>query len=391
MSGSTEKANPLRPDSTHSGHLRQDGPAVPQECIPVQTQRPTAVGSTPLSRWVSCYYDSRRLCQARLASYNLVCLAVRVRRRTVEVEPEVDKVNQASRYKGAKSVFVVCEPGSDIHALTDTMHSLGLRPLNLEDVLQSNLSVTDNTWNLIADADLICAALKETNSPNVYLELGYALGLQRPTIVISDAPSLPADLADLLWIKAPLNDRAAIEFQLRAALQNIDGLRLRRQKKRPRDSSKRIPLLEKITSSRVPQTDTERQLLSTLKASDDIESIVTQPRGTEDWGYVPDFAVWLAASAGVIGSPMIIELKTGPLSHSSLEKAVDQLQTYARASGVKSVLLIHDSPREPKTKVLSLSPLTFSLAFDEVRRLLVEGRFVEALGRERNRFAHSAN
>jgi nucleoside 2-deoxyribosyltransferase len=338
-----------------------------------------------------CYYDRGCLCQARLASHNLARLTVRILRKTVEVESEVNKVNQASREKGAKSVFVVCEPGSDIHALTDTMHSLGLRPLNLEYAFQSNLSVTGNTWSLIADADLICAALKETNSPNVYLELGYALGLQRPTIVISDASSLPADLADLLWIKAPLNDRTAIEFQLRAALQNVDGLRPRRQKKRSRDSSKRIPPSEKIMGSRVPQTDTERQLLATLEASNDIESIVMQPRGTEDWGYVPDFAVWLASSAGVIGSPMIIELKTGPLSHSSLEKAVDQLQTYARASGVKSVLLIHDSPREPKTKVLSLSPLTFALAFDEVRRLLVEGRLVEALGRERNRFAHSAN
>lgn len=271
------------------------------------------------------------------------------------------------------------------------MKGLGVRTLNLEDDLLPGLSGAATTQSLITDADLVCAALRETNSPNVYVELGYALGLRRPTLVISEAPSLPIDLAEILWIKAPLDDRAALTFQLRAALANIDSLRPRRRRLRPTIPSQRKPLSQKLTSSRAPGSDLERDLLTALEASPEIELITPQPQVIGERVYIPDFAVWFAASAQTLDSPvMVIELKSTPLSPGASERAVEQLQTYARLGDIKSGLLIHCDPGDSDVKVLSLTPLTFAVGFDEVRRLLAEGRFLERLRRERNRFAHSA-
>jgi hypothetical protein len=88
---------------------------------------------------------------------------------------------------------------------------------------------------------------------------------------------------------------------------------------------------------------------------------------------------------------MIIEIKSAPLGQSALEQAVEQLQTYARAGGVKSVLLIDSNDQDLEVKILSLSPLTFTVGIDEVRRLLSSARLLDTLRRERNRFAHSAS
>lgn len=287
-------------------------------------------------------------------------------------------------------MFVVCDAGSDIHVLVKTLQRVGLRTLNLKNISASKRSIAATTQSLIAEADLICGVLKESNSPNVYLELGYALGLQRPTIIISEASSLPINLMDLLWIKAPIDDQKALSFQLRAALANIDSLAPNRLRTRPKGPSKERPSSGKLTSSGVPRSEAERELLMLLEASPEIESIVAQPQGRNEQGYIPDFAVWLAASARALESPMVIEIKAESLRKGAMDQAIERLRAYAEMGEIKSCLLIHGSHRGREAEVVSLAPLTFVVEFSEVRRLLAEGRLLETLRGERNRFAHSA-
>src|SRR5690348_15157247 len=70
---------------------------------------------------------------------------------------------------------------------------------------------------------------------------------------------------------------------------------------------------------------------------------------------------------------------------------VEQLQAYARAGNIKSVHLIHSKDRDPEVKILSLSPLTFTVGIDQIRSLLSGARLLDTLRRERIRFAHSAS
>src|ERR1700747_779353 len=94
-------------------------------------------------------------------------------------------------------------------------------------------------------------SVKDTNSPNVYFELGFAQGIQSPIIVISEAPALPINLVAQLWIKASVGDRDALSFQIQALLANLDTQEHRRTRVSP-TSFKRSAPLEKLTSSDVP-------------------------------------------------------------------------------------------------------------------------------------------
>jgi hypothetical protein len=284
---------------------------------------------------------------------------------------------------------VICEPGSDIRLLVEILREIGLQTLNLEEFPSAYIPVIGPAQEMISKADLVVAVLQETNRPQVYLELGCALGLGRPTAIISTASALPMDLSDLLWIKAPLDDRNALTFQLKAFTANI-GNQKPKLPRRPPSSKKPAPQSSKLMSLRLPQSALELEMLHALEASVEIESIVPQPRQDGKRDYIPDFAVWLATGSTAIESPVAIELKEASLQGPRLNLAVEQLTNFARSGDIRTGLIIVRHSDQKSPRVVSLSPLIFVLAYDEAQHLLREGKLVEALRRERNRFAHSA-
>src|SRR5918996_1986326 len=234
-----------------------------------------------------------------------------------------------------RSVFVICEAGSDIRPLIETFESLGLQTLNVEDAFAPSASIVGSTQELITRADVVCAFLRDENSPNVYLELGYALGLPRPVVIISESSTLPAGLVDQFSIKTSLDDRRALTFQIQVFLANLTPQKPQRRRPtaslvaRPRSSGK-------LMTSGMPQSAVERDVLEALQNSSEIESIVPQPRGGNDRGYLPDFAIWLAAAPKTIESPVVIEVKGGILGRAAINRAVDQIRTFAQAGDVRT-------------------------------------------------------
>ena len=288
-----------------------------------------------------------------------------------------------------QTVFVVCEAGSDIGPLIETFQSLGLRTLNVDDTFAPSDSIVGSTEELITKADVVCALLHDKNSPNVYLELGYALGLRRPVIIIGKSPILPMTLSNQFWIKTSPDDRKALTFQIQAFLANVHSQKPRRSEPiaslAPRRTSS-----AKLTSPGMPEFAIERDLLNALQNSFEIELITPQPRDDDDRGYIPDFAIWLATAPRTIESPVIIEVKSGRLGSAALGRAVDQIRTFAQAKDVRTALIVIGGKRQRLRRVVSLAPLIFVLGSEEIQELLASGKLVETLRRERNRFAHSA-
>jgi hypothetical protein len=140
----------------------------------------------------------------------------------------------------------------------------------------------------------------------------------------------------------------------------------------------------------MPGTAVERDLLEALQHASEIESIAPQQRGDDDRGYIPDFAIWLAAAPRTIESPVVIEVKSGHLGRAAIDRAVDQIRAYAQAGGVRTGLIIIGNRRQRGPRVMSLAPLIFVIGLEEAQDLLASGKLVETLRRERNRFAHSA-
>jgi hypothetical protein len=87
---------------------------------------------------------------------------------------------RAPRSRKPRSVFVICESGSDVKSLPAVLQKPGLERLAVEDATSATGSGVTGTLELISSAAIVCAVLQERNAPNVYLELGYALGLRRP-------------------------------------------------------------------------------------------------------------------------------------------------------------------------------------------------------------------
>lgn len=297
-----------------------------------------------------------------------------------------------SRSRSAKqrSVFVVCKAGSDIHILVDTLQDLGLHTLNTDDILTPNTTIAATTEELIAAADIVCAVLDESNSPNVYYELGYAEGLGKPTVIIGTGFAAPFDLLGRLWVRVSLTDRKALSFQLKAFLENIDVVKALPRAKRRSSSSKRSSATSKLASSGTPASELEFGLLTAFEASPEIDAIVSQPRDLQGGPYIPDFAIWLTAEPRVIESPVIVEFKGRARAQDAISQGIDQLEAYARVGNVKTGLLIIANGQEMSLSVARLFPLVFVVGLDEVKRLLADGKLVEALRRERNRLAHSA-
>lgn len=288
-----------------------------------------------------------------------------------------------------RSVFVICEAGSDISPLIEILRNLGLDILNAEDAFGPSTFIVGSTQQLITKADVVCAFLRDENSPNVYLELGYALGLPRPVVIISPSSTLPLGLADQFTINATLDDHPALTFQIQAFLANL-GRQKSGGRKPTASSGVRSKSSAKLISSEVPQSEVERDLLEALQHSFEIDSIAPQPRRDDDRGYIPDFAIWLSAAPKTIESPVVIEVKGGHLGPAAIDRAVDQIRTYAQAGDVRTGLIVIKSRRHRGPRVMSLAPLIFVFGLEEIRELLASGRLVETLRRERNRFAHSA-
>lgn len=288
--------------------------------------------------------------------------------------------------KRSRSVFVICKVGSNIRPLIETLRGLNLEPLN--DVVAQGSS----TLELITKADLVCAVIEESSNPNVFMELGYALGRGLPVAIFIDGDSdgrLPSDISGFSFFSVPLHDVAALKFHLQVFLQNLDIASPPKPNGR-RKSDKQLSASSKVVTSGFPESQLEREVLHTLEMSAEIKSIAPQPGGIEPRTFIPDFAVWLSASTTVVQSPMVIEIKEPRHSEETIDKAVAQLSQYVAASDARTaILLINNSNRSP-LRIVHLAPLVFVADIETFKDLLLRGELVKTLSTERNRFAHSA-
>src|SRR5262249_27736923 len=157
---------------------------------------------------------------------------------------------------------------------------LGLRTLNAEDAFEPSKTIVTGTLDLVKRADLICVVVDSPHSPNVLFELGFALGAGRPIVLIGDPIDLPSGLASQFLIRASASDTAAVTFQMRAFLDNLDRKKKgRRRKDDPVQSSNKIPKpTNKLVTSANPDSNLERLLLTELEHATEIASILMHPR-----------------------------------------------------------------------------------------------------------------
>ena len=127
-------------------------------------------------------------------------------------------------------VFVVMQFSDAFNALyTDvvrpTCEQFGLKAIRADDIYKSGLIINDITRS-IEEAAVIIADVT-TDNPNVFYEVGYAHGIKKETILLSDRTreKLPFDVSGFrtLFYDNTIGGKNDVEARLKAHLENITG------------------------------------------------------------------------------------------------------------------------------------------------------------------------
>ena len=129
---------------------------------------------------------------------------------------------------GKPQAFVVMQFSDAFNALyTDvikpTCEQFGLKAIRADDIYKSGLIINDIA-RLIEEASVIIADVT-TDNPNVFYEVGYAHGIKKATILLSDRTreKLPFDVSGFrtLFYDNTIGGKGDVEVRLKAHLENI--------------------------------------------------------------------------------------------------------------------------------------------------------------------------
>ena len=138
------------------------------------------------------------------------------------------KVRNIEAKASKPQAFVVMQFSDAFNALyTDvikpTCEQFGLKAIRADDIYNSGLIINDITQS-IEEASVIIADVT-TDNPNVFYEVGYAHGIKKATILLSDRTreKLPFDLSGFrtLFYDNTIGGKSDVEARLTTHLENI--------------------------------------------------------------------------------------------------------------------------------------------------------------------------
>lgn len=235
---------------------------------------------------------------------------------------------------------------------------MGLSVLAVDEELAAGQSITDAVIDAIRSADIVIAILGSSANPNVFFELGVAMAIGRPVVLVQASPdaSIPSTLFSTLSV-GPIVSRKAIELAIRRAQ--------RVPQQAPIDVSQNA-------STGLPLGYKADELLTQLRDLSGIEKkgSLTQGRHSylyfEDWfamlleaAQVPferakrvpalgrpeaeiDYVVTADELRGNLGNLLPIELLTGRgrRTFETLRSRLKSFRKYFQATGAETVLVV---------------------------------------------------
>ena len=243
----------------------------------------------------------------------------------------------------------------------------------------------------INNSDFVIAVLSlKAPRPNVYYEIGFARAAKKPIfVIIQDEGLVPALLKDFVYVRAAVNDLQTIDYVLSQFLSK-HKYRTRRPPK-TFESPKAKPNLKILESDlrgmlrQGMEIDIISLVANLLKSEGVVLSMSHGPRDT-----VSDMSLWINSIESTIGNPILVEVKTGILSDSTLERAEQQLRRSIQTTNASAGLLVYADRRGRRFKPSKLRlPLVIRLELRDLVERLSKYPIDYILLSERNRIAHS--
>jgi hypothetical protein len=243
----------------------------------------------------------------------------------------------------------------------------------------------------ISQADFVVAAIG-AQTPNVFFELGFAVGLGKPTLLLLEPGGVaPAFLADSPYLFSDLR--------------NSDVLRLALKKFLGSEANKRVSHDSGSDVATSIDRDTMRSLLTQIREARSLRdphrvhrlvvelfravhvSAVEEARAVADLGV--DFVIWSQSLQTSIGNPVFVEVKSGKLSGVTFRRAYNHLLTLALRLGSGMALLLYldfEGRRFDEREHRSSSVLAFDL--EDFALELASKTFEKVVVERRNRLVH---
>jgi nucleoside 2-deoxyribosyltransferase len=292
--------------------------------------------------------------------------------------------------KHLRSCFVSAPFGFDAYPLAEALREKNISSSRL-DKIELGRSIIDSILDEVKEADFVCAVLPSGYTPeNVIFEIGFALGLKRPVLVLTEPEvKVPFELRNLAQATVRLNDKRALGKAVEALLPAIA--------KAPHHGRKPVTFPKLRTISRADADEIFARLSEPHKVSEaNFQEIVTdlfQKAGvlapSPSHSGRGDLSIWIDELEPVFGNPILVEVKAGRLRQSQIDDAYHFLSYHLIRSNLLLGIVVYWDIESRKFGIPSPTlPLVACFSVDELVDHLRLGTFTQALVNIRNRAAH---
>ncbi len=269
-----------------------------------------------------------------------------------------------------RTCLLVAPPLADLSVVRRLLQERGVEPIVFSDVPPLGVTVLDQLNKALAQSDLVIFVLTTSGAnTNMYFEIGLALGQGKKLMVIApgDVADMPADIRELLVVKAQLDNDEAIGFPLdqflAAPLSNgamaaasTGGIRGQPLG----DTADALIRRSEALKSRVAHHDADAYqelkqiVIEALEVSHVAPVVASQGQDRQ-----ADLAVWVDELDSLGLNPLLIELKLRLDTRGAIDAAVEQAETYLRGFRAQAILILFVTG--PRTDREMLAPSSRSV------------------------------
>lgn len=249
----------------------------------------------------------------------------------------------------------------------------------------------------IRQADFALFIISSENT-NVIYEMGVCEGIGKQHFIIVEKDyKTPFYMENKLFIRADLQDRKFLQMSIQKILQTVKKKEPKYMKVTNEKKSEKLSYSNDVKENLISY---KNQLLNLREIGRglELEHVIEEVFKTLRLNYVEnstsrdkgvDFALWSDELGKIIGNPIIIEVKFGNLSLSTIKNTELQLRSYINKTDAKVAILIYLDKNGKRFKIQSsLIPLIIAFDAEDFVSDLLNNSFESLILGQRNKIAH---
>jgi TIR domain len=251
----------------------------------------------------------------------------------------------------------------------------------------AGVSLMDSISAAINSADFLLAIVSDDSiSPNVALEIGYALGRGVPVILLTTGPfAIPFDFSVFRHLRTDLRDPKLLAFQIGLLLRSLETTSRAKRPTAPHLSTPEGLAIDK-PAPKIFGSALEQVVAAAIISAG---GRVTVPNISSE-EQAADLLMWLPEIDKDFFNPAAIEAKK-TIGLEDLPNRQIRLGQFVRSSGFGCGLIVVNSVAlARRLSQIAPFPYVFLISLPDFKDKLMKGELGSWIRKERNRLAHGA-